>query len=82
MSLVIFNLGGGEDSGSKETGCLSQLKYFSFYQALMAEILGTYLLVLYVCSFGLPQSSTAEHASITGSLGSGFIVYFVWFLFF
>ena len=50
----------------------------------MAEILGTYLLVLYVCSFGLPQSSTAEHASITGSLGSGFIVYnfvslFIWF---
>ncbi len=43
----------------------------------MAEIIGTYLLVLYVCSFGLPQTSTPEFASITGSLGSGFLVTFL-----
>ena len=71
---MIFNLGGGEDSRSKETGCFTQLTYLSFYQALIAELLGTYLLVLYVCSFGMPKSSTSEHASITGSIGSGFIV--------
>lgn len=69
---VIFNLGG--DQTSKENGCFTQLKYFGFYQALLAELIGTYLLVLYVCSFGLPKASSPEYASITGSLGSGFLV--------
>lgn len=69
---LIFNLGG--DQSSKENGCFSQLRYFSFYQALLAELIGTYLLVLYVCSFGLPKAADSEHASLTGSLGSGFLV--------
>ncbi len=41
----------------------------------MAEFLGTFLLVLYVCSFGLPiVKGDASPPAINGGLGSGLIV--------
>lgn len=58
---------------SKENGCFSQLKFVNFYQALFAEILGTYILVLYACSFGLPIAEHS-HPSINSSIGSGLVV--------
>jgi hypothetical protein len=69
---VSIDLGNGA-SNSNERGCFSQFKSLYFYQAIFAEILGTYLLVLYVCSFGIPVSDYS-YQSINGCLGSGFIV--------
>jgi hypothetical protein len=48
----------------------------SFYQALVAEFIGTCILVVYATSFGLPVSDTFHSSvpDINGALGSGFIV--------
>ncbi|CAF0749105.1 unnamed protein product [Brachionus calyciflorus] len=69
---VSINIG---NSSSKENGCFTQLKCFSFYQALFAEFLGTFLLVLFVCGFGLPIADpNIIPPGINGCLGSGLIV--------
>jgi len=59
---------------SKENGCFSQLKCASFYQALIAEFLGTYLLVLFAVGFGLKAEASDVTAPLAGSLASGFMV--------
>jgi hypothetical protein len=54
-----------------------------FYQALLAELLGTFLLVIFVCGFGLPISDPMHRdvpASLNGCLGSGLVVCFIFFL--
>jgi glycerol uptake facilitator-like aquaporin len=56
-----------------------QLKTILFYQALLAEVFGTFLLVLFACSFGLPiadETHSIFPESINGALGSGLIVIF------
>lgn len=69
---VSINIG---HSSSKENGCFTQLKCISFYQALFAEILGTFMLVLFVGGFGLPISDPDIYPpGINGCLGSGLIV--------
>jgi hypothetical protein len=65
--------------GNNETdhGCLSQLKTTMFYQALIAEIIGTFILTVYICSFGLPIDDPTHQnspASINSAIGSGLIV--------
>lgn len=60
----------------QETDCFGQLKCFSFYQALFAEFLGTYLLVLFAIGFGLPISDPdVSVPEINGCLGSGLMVF-------
>ncbi|CAF0726315.1 unnamed protein product [Didymodactylos carnosus] len=41
-------------SGRKNMTCLTQVKQFSFYQALLSEFIGTMILTLMACSTGLP----------------------------
>ncbi len=56
--------------------CTKQITSPSFYQALIAELLGTCILVIYATSFGLPIGDKYHESipSINGALGSGFIV--------
>jgi glycerol uptake facilitator-like aquaporin len=73
------NKDNGDDNASEkklERG-IGQLKTTIFYQALFAELFGTFLLVLFACGFGLPiadETHTIFPESINGALGSGLIV--------
>ncbi len=59
----------------KKNGCFTQLMCVSFYQSLVAEFLGTYLLVLFAVGFGLYVDESDVTAALTGSLASGFMVF-------
>jgi hypothetical protein len=57
--------------------CCTQFTTVTFYQALLAEVLGTFLLVIFVCGFGLPITDPMHQnvpQSLNGCLGSGLIV--------
>ena len=70
----MINLG---NKNNKENGMFTQLKFISFYQALIGEIIGTYLLVLFVCGFGLAGQKANDpevFGALTGSVASGLVV--------
>jgi glycerol uptake facilitator-like aquaporin len=57
-----------------EKGCLSQFKYVSFYQALIGEFVGTFLLLIIACGFGAPDSNGKTQPALNMCLGTGFTV--------
>lgn len=57
-----------------EQGCVSQLKYISFYQACLAEFLAVFLLVLFAVGFGLNASPVDFTNTLTGAVATGFLV--------
>ncbi len=57
-----------------DTGCLSQLKFKSFYQACFGEFVGTYVLVLFAVGFGLHADPADSSAGLTGALVSGLLI--------
>ena len=63
-----------KDEKETEKGCISQLSHISFYQACIAEFLGVFLLVLFAVGFGLNASSTDFTNTLTGAIGTGFLV--------
>jgi len=62
--------------------CSHEIRLPGFYRSILAELLGTCLLVIFVCGFGLPISDPTHEnapASINGCLGSGlFVSTIVW----
>ena len=48
-----------------------QLKSLSFYQALLAEFLGVFILTFVVCGLGITLKNTTPAPSINGALGGG-----------
>ena len=48
-----------------------QLKSLSFYQALLAEFLGVFILSFVVCGLGITLKNTTPAPSINGALGGG-----------
>ncbi len=57
-----------------DTGCLSQLKFKSFYQACFGEFLGTYVLVLFAVGFGMNADKNDTSAGLTGALVTGLLI--------
>ncbi|CAF0853568.1 unnamed protein product [Didymodactylos carnosus] len=57
--------------GRSGISCLTQLKQFSFYQALISEFVGTMFLTLFACSTGLPIGRRQEVPDLHGILVGG-----------
>jgi glycerol uptake facilitator-like aquaporin len=51
-----------------------QLSSLTFYQAILAEFIGVFILTLFIAGFGLSFSKDETTPSINGALGSGLIV--------
>jgi glycerol uptake facilitator-like aquaporin len=54
--------------------CSQKFKDISFYKAMSAEFLGTYLLLFFVFGFGLELDKSAVPTLIDGVFGCGFAV--------
>ena len=66
---------------SKDQELLGQLRYFSFYQACLAEFIGTFILVFFAIGFGLNSDPCDATGILNGGLVTGLLVIKLFFLF-
>lgn len=59
---------------SKDQGLLGQLRYFSFYQACLAEFIGTFILVFFAIGFGLNSDPCDATGILNGGLVTGLLI--------